>query len=108
MTVAELKKHPGYQFEHYLSKELSEEDGWDEWGAGFCWLNGDIGVEYNFCFHKGEEDYSAIYYMHLDDNDYMATDHDRYIPYEIDFSDENWEEKFEDAMCKALIELHNL
>lgn len=107
MTVEKLKKHPYYQFECNITDESFKEieelfDGdFDEWGIGFCRFGDDIGVEYNLCLKRGEN-YSAIYCMYGSDG-YMATDYSDFIHYEIDPTDKNWKEKFEDAMCEALI-----
>ena len=67
----------------------------DEWGAAFVWVNGNHGVEYNFCYDSGEC-CSAIYktgmnYKHRDYPDgYMETDYSTFEHYEIDFSNEDW------------------
>ena len=106
MTVEELKEEELYEFECNMSDEYKDKET-DEWGCAFVWLN-DIGVEYNFCIDSGNN-CCAIYKMEInEETDYMETDYDTFIHYEIDFDNENWEQELENAMCKALIELHNL
>lgn len=106
LTVEELKLHEDYEFECNMSEEYKDSEI-DEWGCAFIWLN-DIGVEYNFCIDSGENS-CAIYKTEInEETDYMETDYDKYIHYEIDFDNENWKEELENAMCEALIKFHNL
>ena len=106
MTVEELKSNWDYEFECNMSEEYKDKET-DEWGCAFVWLN-DIGVEYNFCIDSGNN-CCAIYKMEINkETDYMETDYDKYIHYEIDFDNENWKEELENAMCEALIKFHNL
>ena len=73
--------------------DRKNEDCCDYWGAGFAWYK-NYGVEYNFCV-DGEENASAIYLMRYNPNmDYMETDHDKYIHYEINFEEKDWKERF--------------
>ena len=78
----------------------------DEWGCAYVWIGKDAGVEYNFCIDSGNN-CSAIYKMEMN-GEYMETDSNSFIHYEIDFDDADWQEKLKDAMCRALEELHNL
>jgi len=107
MTVEELKKSEKYEFECEISPETEEDDEADFWGAGYIWF-GNIGVEYNYCVEDGEN-YCAIYKMDFDEErGVWDTDGGTFIHYEVDFSDEKWKEKFENAMCEALIEFFKL
>lgn len=108
MTVDKLKKHFEYEFECNLTEDYKDEDDCDEWASAFVWF-GDIGVEYNFCIDNSTNEMinsSAIYKTEI--NEYLTTDYDKFVHYEIDFDNENWMEDLENAMCKALIEFHNL
>lgn len=111
ITVEELKTFKAYEFECNMSEEYKDYDCHDEWGCAFAWL-GDIGVEYNFCIDNSTNkniNCCAIYKMEMNnETDYMETDYDEFEHYEIDFNNPNWEAELENAMCKALIELHNL
>ena len=60
----------------------------DEWGAAFVWVNGDHGVEYNFCIDTGTN-CSAIYKLDIS-GEYAETDYSTFLHYEIDFSNEDW------------------
>ena len=108
MLVKELKQNEEYEFECNMSNEYKTYKNHDEFGCAFVWLGEEIGVEYNFAIDGGEN-FSAIYKMELNHKtDYMETDYDAYIHYEVDFNNINWEKKLENAMCEALIKLHNL
>ena len=110
MNVEELKLNSDYEFECNMSDEYKDIET-DEWGCAFVWVDiwiETIGVEYNFCIDGGKN-CSAIYKMKYDEEkEYNVTDYDTFIHYEINFDNENWKEELEEAMCKALIELHNL
>lgn len=95
-----------YEFECNIEKLDTDVKFFDEWGAAYVWLNEDVGVEYNLCIDNGEN-FSAIYKMETH-NGLLETDGSSFIHYEIDFSDEAWEEKLKIAMCDALKELHNV
>lgn len=108
MRIEELKKKSGYEFQCNMSEKFKDYGSYDEWGSAYVWLGEDIGVEYNFCI-QGEDNYCAIYKMELnEETDYMETDTSTYIHYEIDFSNESWKEKLENAMCEALISFFGL
>jgi len=73
--------------------DRKNEDCCDYWGAGFAWYK-NYGVEYNFCV-DGEE------------NDYMETDHDKYIHYEINFEEKDWKERFLEKMGLVLLNYYS-
>lgn len=108
MTVKELKLSKGYEFECNMSNEYNNEYGCDEWGCAFIWLGDDIGVEYNFCIQDNGDNCCAIYKSEINSEGYLTTDYDKYAHYEINFNNLNWIEELENAMCKAMIEFHNL
>ena len=84
------------------AEELQGTGNHEEWGMAYMWLD-NIGVEYNFSVDSGGN-YSAIYKMVFnEESDYMETDYDTFIHYEIDFSNPDWKEHLKDAMKEALI-----
>ena len=86
--------------------DRKNEDCCDYWGAGFAWYK-NYGVEYNFCVN-GEENASAIYLMRYNPNmDYMETDHDKYIHYEINFEEKDWKERFLEKMGLVLLNYYS-
>lgn len=110
MTVAEIKNRPDYIFDCEIKLHLDEiNDNYESWGMGLVWFKDDesIGAEYNLCLEDGEN-YSAIYRSVITEDGYLSADYDDYIPYKIDFTDKDWEVKFEDAMCEALIAFFHL
>ena len=70
----------------------------DEWGCAFVFDEND-GVEYNYC-RDNNEDYSAIYYFASDE--YLSTNYDEFVHYEIDFNNENWQLELKREMEKVL------
>lgn len=117
MKVQELKNKDGYEFECNISEEYKNMVT-DEWGCAYMWLDGKIGVEYNFCIQDDGTNCSAIYKMEYNKyTDYNGeiteesweTDvFSRFVHYEIDFNDTEWEQSLENAMCMALIKLFDL
>lgn len=108
MNVKELKNMDGYEFECSLFKKICERQN-DIWGASFVWLGEKIGAEYNYCIQDDGTNCSAIYKMELDEKtDYMETDYDKFVGYEVDFDDVKWRNKLENAMCQALIDFFEL
>lgn len=101
--VKELKAKDGYEFECNIGEDYKGRET-DEWGCAFIFL-GDIGAEYNYCLDSGTN-CSAIYKAEFEE--YLSTNYDEYIHYEIDFDDEHWMENLENAMCEALIEFFEL
>lgn len=88
-----------YEYEVNIDPTEVDKDGWDDWDAGYLWLDNKHGVNYNL-YYDGGECSSAIYKMDCD-GEYIETDSDTYIHYEIDFNDEDWEQKLVYAMAKA-------
>lgn len=88
------------EFELNMDEFYRDIDIIDEWGSAFLYGENGNGVEYNFC-RDGFDDCSAIYYFKQDE-DYLSTNYDEYVHYEIDFDNENWEQKLIDAMIEAL------
>lgn len=108
MLIKELKQNEKYEFECNMSEEYKDYKDHDEWGCACVWFGDNVGAEYNFCFDDGEN-FCAIYKMSFNNaEDCIETDYDTNVHYEIDFSNENWKEELENAMCKALIKFHNL
>lgn len=112
LTVEELKLEDGYEFECNMSEEYKHYENHDEFGCAFVWLGEKIGAEYNFAVETYNNEVNincAIYKTEVnEDSGYMETDYDECIHYEINFDNSNWKEELENAMCKALIEFHNL
>ena len=110
MKVEELKKEESYSFECNMSEEYRNYIDYDEWGCAFAWFDDKgIGVEYNFCIQGDRTNSCAIYKTRYNPKtDYIETDYDEFEHYEIDFDNPNWIEELENAMCKALIELHGV
>ena len=106
MTVNELKNNIGFDFEVNMDKSYADKGSTDEWGSAFVWV-GNIGVEYNYCI-DGDLNESAIYAMYDTITGYTETDYCHFIHYEVEWSEPDWEERLINAMCEALIELHNL
>lgn len=108
MKVKELKHSNGYEFECNMSKEYKTYENHDEWGCAFVWFGENIGAEYNFSVDEGES-FCAIYKVEFNNKtDYMETDYDTYVHYDVNFDNNNWKEELENAMCKALIKFHNM
>lgn len=110
MTIKELKKHKEYYFQCNISKqevikEIADTDYFDEWGCAFLSVGNEIGVEYNLCVDSGIN-CSAIYKVYYNEKtDYLETDYDEFIHYEIDFDNPEWKKELENAMCDTLIKL---
>ena len=114
MKIEELKQNDMYEFECNMTEEYKNYNVHDEWGCAFVWFGEIVGAEYNFCVdadYKTEEFYTAcaIYKTVFNkETEYMETDYDTFIHYDIDFNNDNWKKELEDAMCNALIKFHNL
>lgn len=109
MTVEELKKRDGYEFECNMDNGYRDCKDHDEWGCAYTWLGDGIGVEYNFCMQGENENCCAIYKVEINGKTgYMETDTSVFEHYEIDFEKDNWKEELEHAMCKALIQFFEL
>lgn len=82
-----------YEYEVNIDPLNVNKNGMDDWGAAFLWLDDERGVEYNLCYDNGEC-CSAIYKTECFEEDkYICTYYSIFEHYEIDFSDELWEEK---------------
>ena len=103
ITLKDLKARKDYSFECNINESYKNFET-DEWGCALAWIGDDKGVEYNFCIDSGEN-CCGIYKMELNEKtNYMETDYEDSIHYEINFDEVNWVEKLENAMCKALME----
>lgn len=117
MTVKELKKTEGYIFQCDIArkrvlKEIADTDYFDEWGCAFISVGEELGVEYNLCIDNTTDENinsSGIYKVdYNEENDYIETDYDTSVSYEIDFDNHKWKTELENAMCEALIEFFEL
>lgn len=113
MTINELKKNKDYYFQCDIKKktvlkEIADTNCFDEWGCAFISITDDIGVEYNLCVDEGEN-CSAIYKVDYNkETDFIETDYNTFIHYEIDFDNPKWKKELENAMCEALIKFFEL
>ena len=95
------------EFELYIEDStISDlyESGAEEWGAAFYWIGGgDHGVEYNLHIEvNGDEIYNASAIYKTDtEGEYLETDYNTFVHYEIDFEDPRWESKLRNAMRDA-------
>lgn len=96
------KNKNNYKFECMLHPLYANETCLDEWGVACLFNESETqGVEYNFCVDGGKN-LSAIYKMEYSEStDYMVTDPNQFVHYEIDFSSPNWEKELKDAMINA-------
>ena len=74
----------------------------DEWGAAYVFNRWGQGAEYRFNY-DGRNEQSAIYRLDEYGHTYKSSVDDREY-YEIDFGDDNWEEKLTDAMIRCVDE----
>ena len=88
-----------YEWEINFDESYADIDCIDEWGAAFLWLDDNSGVEYNFCID--DSNCSAIYKTEINEDGYMETNYDKFIHYEVDFTDTQWEKKLVEAMTIA-------
>lgn len=95
------------KYEINIDETYGDGESRDEWGAAFCWLDENRGVEYNFCI-DGENNCSAIYKMEIDEKTgYMETDCSIFSHYEIDFEDRDWAFKLNKEMEKVARIFHH-
>ncbi len=95
-----------YDFEINMSEEFKDLSCCDEWGCAYFWSH-KLGAEYNYCI-DGDDDYSAIYLMYIED-DLCSTDHNCYVPYHIDWNDEQWEWNLQVEMISFVrVEKHRM
>ena len=115
MTIKELKSNTLYHFECQIKKEevlkeIASTNYFDEWGCAYASLGEEMGAEYNLCIDNTigtSENCSAIYKTDYNkQEDCIETDCSRFIHYEIDFDNPEWEKELENAMCEALIEFY--
>lgn len=71
----------------------------DEWGAAHLYL-GDKGVEYNYCLEEGGNNASAIYAKTVNPEGYYEIDYSKFVHYEVDFDNPNWEYELLKEMAK--------
>ncbi len=95
MLYMTLPKYKGYYFEVNMDDSYQYKKDVDEWGAAVIFDGNGNGVEYNYCY-DGRNEASAIYKFEGIDTDYSV-----YQSYEIDFSNDNWQEKLLDAMIDS-------
>lgn len=85
------------EYEVNMDESYAAIEDCDEWGCAFVWIDGNKGVEYNYCvetFDGKQNRPCAFYKMELNkETGYMETDHSTYYHYEIDFSNPRWKEK---------------
>lgn len=76
---------------------------YDEWGIAYYW-RGNRGVEYNLCKDKGV-DTSAWYWTVRTTEGIVENDGSKFVPYRIDFSCDDWEERLFQSAVVAWEEL---
>lgn len=88
----------------YYHEALKHDGDVDDWDCANLWVTEDFGVTYNLCY-EGKECYSAIYVMRYDEeiNDFIV-DHDDYMHYDIDCTENDWFKKLKNAMYKFAVE----
>ena len=89
----------------YYHEALKHDGDVDDWDCANLWITEDFGVTYNLCY-EGKECYSAIYVMRYDgeDIDDFIVDHDNYMHYDINCTENNWLKKLINAMYKFAVE----
>ena len=85
-------------FELCISESYNTKDVVDEWGCAFVYGENGHGVEYNFCRDQCG-DHSAIYYFKTEE--YLSVNYDQFVPYEIDFESETWEDELKEKMVEV-------
>ena len=117
MTVKELKRNKNYSWhcdmtKRKILKEITNTNCFDEWGCVCVSLGDEMGVEYNLYIDNTTNENinsSAIYKVDYNEEEgYIETDYDTFIPYKIDFDNPKWKKELENAMCEALIKFFNL
>lgn len=75
----------------------------DLWEAACAWHKDGLGVNYNFCKDSGKDE-SAIYLMHFNnEKEDMDIDTETFEPYEIDFSNKDWQSELITKMYLFLL-----
>lgn len=92
-----------------LSHEVSIDESYagrqceDLWEAACAWHKDGLGVNYNFCKDSGKDE-SAIYLMHFNnEKEDMDMDTETFEPYEIDFSNKDWQSELITKMYLFLL-----
>lgn len=83
------------RFELNIDDRYADMDMVDEWGCAYYYGDNGTGVEYNL-YRDDMDNCSAIYWFESDE--YLSTNYDEYVHYEIDFSDDEWEYKLQSKM----------
>lgn len=87
-----------------ILKAIKNHESYDTWGA-VEYGNDKQAVDYNICIDNSTEEteYCSAFYR-LSKNEDGCWQHDgcqEWYPYEINFSDDKWEEKLKEAAIKA-------
>lgn len=103
-----------YVYDCWLVEEnfpmLEDGEMYDSWNIAQL-VSENIGCEYNLCIDNSTNEMineSAIYFMYRDEGKYLwDTDFSKFVHYEIDLNNENWQLDLESAMFAALQEWRN-
>lgn len=99
----------GFTYECHMNKEeiletIKNYGNYDTWGD-VEYGNDEQAVDYNICIDNTTEktEYLSAFYRLVKNKDgYWQHDGcQEWYPYEIDFSDDNWEEKLKEAAMRA-------
>lgn len=94
----------GLVISDYYHEALKHDGDVDDWDCAYLWITEDFGVTYNLCY-EGKECYSAIYVMRYDEEmEDFIVDHDNYMHYDINCTENDWIEKLKYAMYKFAVE----
>lgn len=77
-----------------IMETLKRKESLDEWGD-VQFGNDKVAVDYNLCIDNSTEesiDCSAFYLMRIGSDGFWYTDTSNFVPYQIDFANQNWEE----------------
>jgi len=88
----------------YYHEAFKHDEDVNNWDCANLWITEKFGVTYNLCY-EGKECYSAIYVMRYDEeiNDFIV-DHDNYMHYDVNCTENNWLKKLINAMYKFAVE----
>lgn len=94
-----------------ILKAIENHECYDSWGE-VEYGDDTRAVDYNICIDGTDESdweyVGAFYRLYLGDDGYWHHDNCcEYYQYDIDFNDENWEEKLKETSKKAFEELWN-
>lgn len=93
-----------YGYEINMDESYADAKNIDEWEVAFLWFDDNCGVEYNFCIDNSTNENincSAIYKFDTNEDGYIETDTNKFIHYEVDFTDKQWVKKLVEAMTIA-------